>query len=129
MKLLHTIKIDLLDFFKTGKFDYLKIGKSKEWILNNFPNPDGFEDYREQLLNGDIWHYGNVELHFDKDILFLIFSDYLHDLSGGDSIEISKWILNEPDRMNLDYVMSQLNAERIDFEKKSETYGDQYYVR
>ncbi|MFL5740223.1 MAG: hypothetical protein ACJ75B_08395 [Flavisolibacter sp.] len=129
MKFNQPIKIDLLDFFKTGRFDCLKLGQTKEWILSNFPFPDGAESHIDEVLKNDIWHYGNIELHFNKGTLFLVFSDYIHELDGGDSIQLSKWLINDPDQLNLNSVMTQLNAERIDFEKKTEKYGDQYYVR
>ena len=37
MKIKEPIVIDFKAFFTTGKFDYLKLGSSKEWVINNFP--------------------------------------------------------------------------------------------
>ena len=75
MKLAEPIKIDLLSFIKTGKFDCIKLGKTKEWIIHNFPDPDGFS---KEIYDCRIWLYGNIEFHFRKDAtLFLIFSDYI----------------------------------------------------
>ena len=65
MKLKGKINIDFEEFFTTGKFDFLKLGKTKEWILNNFPDPDGFDEYPE-IYKDDIWRYGNIELHFNN---------------------------------------------------------------
>ena len=50
MKLKTPIEIDFLGFFKTGKFDCLKLGQSKEWILNNFPNPDSRFDLESEKI-------------------------------------------------------------------------------
>ena len=111
MKLNNKIEIDFLEFFKTGKFDYLKLGQTKEWVRNNFPDPDHKE------FEHNIWQYGNIELHFYEDELFLIFSDYLQVLSGGKSLELKKWILDTPDLLTLEYVISKLNEEKIDFTK------------
>ncbi len=65
MKLPNKIKIDLLDFIKNGKFDYIKLGQTKELILKNFADPD---DFSIDFLNPNytIWFYGNIEFHFDK---------------------------------------------------------------
>lgn len=64
------IKIDFLEFFKFGKFDFIKLGQTKEWILNNFPEPDSRFD-SEMLKNGcDIWTYGDIEFHFTGQELF-----------------------------------------------------------
>ena len=100
MKLNNFIEIDILDFFKTGKFDYLKLGHSKEWILNNFPDPDDF-GMGENLLTAKIWFYGNIELHFDKSELFLIFSENINDLNGGQFLKLNKWILDEQNGYHL----------------------------
>src|SRR5689334_18675877 len=100
MKLSDPIKIDLLEFFKTGKFDYVKLGQSKEWIVNNFPDRDDATDYN---YNDPIWRYGNIELHFrDDETLHLIYSDYIDTLDGGPSLRFDKWILNEPENLTLE---------------------------
>lgn len=125
MKLNNPIDIDVLDFFKTGKFDYLKLGQSKEWILNNFPDPDDF-GMGENLLHAKIWFYGNIELHFDKEDLCLIFSENIHDLTGGQFLKLNKWILEEPGKLSLAYVILQLNKQRIDFFKKTERLDEEY---
>jgi hypothetical protein len=123
MKLSDPIKIDLLEFFKTGKFDYLKLGQTKEWILNNFADPD--EVYQNNY-DAPIWRYGNIELHFRNDeTLFLIYSDYIDTLEGGPSLHLDKWILNEPEKLTLEYVIRHLNKERVSFklEHKTDSQG------
>lgn len=109
MKLANKIEIDILEFFRTGKFDYIKLGHTKEWIRNNFPDPD-YEEFKE-----NIWQYGNIEFHFNNDQLCLLFSDYLNELNGGESLKLHKWILNEPHKLTLLYVIQKLNEEKIDF--------------
>ena len=42
MEYKNKIKVSIKDFFLDGKFDFIEIGQSKEWILNNFPKPDDF---------------------------------------------------------------------------------------
>jgi hypothetical protein len=113
LKLLSPIEIDLLTFIRTGKFDYLKLGQTKQWIINNFPDPD--ETYPDSY-QAPIWRYGNIELHFtDNEKLFLIYSDYLDTLDGGQNLRLEKWIFNEPEKLTLDYVIQCLNKERIGF--------------
>lgn len=113
MNLNHPIHIDLLEFFKTGKFDCLKLGQTKDWIIKNFPDPD--EVYRNSYAS-PIWFYGNVELHFhDDETLFLIYSDYIETLDGGPSLHLNKWILSEPEKLTLEYVIHYLNLERVNF--------------
>ncbi len=127
MKLKEPIRIDFLDFFKTGKFDYLKLGNTKEWILNNFPDPDGnFE--KEDLLKGkdfSIWQYGDLELHFEDQALFLIYSDHWYEwkLEGGESLILDKWIFDDIRKLTLRFVLEAFNSQNIDFKKKTDNLG------
>jgi len=106
--------IDILEFFQTGKFDFLQIGKSKEWILNNFSPPDDWSNVKT-LKQATIWRYGNIELHFDNQELVLIFSDYIEDLDGGKSIVLNKWILDRPKSLTLSNIIKEFNNHNMDF--------------
>jgi len=127
MNLKEPVEIDFLDFFKTGKFDFLKLGQTKEWVLNNFPDPDGNFD-RETLTNKkgfDIWTYGDIELHFENKELFLIYSDYWYEwkFDGGKSLKLNKWIFEDISKLNLRFVLEVLNIHNIDYKKKTENLG------
>ncbi len=121
MQLKDKIAINFLEFFKTGEFDCLQLGQSKEYIINNFPDPDGFNgSFMHPRKSGDIWRYGNIELHFDKgNKLWMIFSDYINTLNGGKNLILEKWILEKPKELTLLKVIEHLNKEQIDFEKKA----------
>ncbi len=122
MKFNKKIVIDFKDFLSTGKFDCLKPGKSKKWILNNFPDPDGFNE-NHQVYKDDIWLYGNIELHFNEGELFMIFSDYIDQLHGGESLDINKWILQDTERLKLSDIILELNKEHVDFTKRTNRMG------
>ncbi len=118
MKLKSPITINFLDFFKRGKFDFIKLGQTKEWILNNFPDPD---DYNTEFIKRKfaIWRYGNIEFHFnDSNELFLIYSDYISTLNGGKNLLLEKWILTDYNKLKLSHVLAELNKESIDYKKK-----------
>ncbi len=119
-----TIKIDFKEFFSSGKFDVLKLGQSKEWILNNFPNPDGLLKQFDEVYKANIWTYGNIELHFSEDKLFLIFSDYIDALDGGKYLELDKWFLDDEESLKLPKVLWHLNSEHLDYCKKTNSFGE-----
>lgn len=124
MKLKTPIEIDVLEFFKTGKFDYLKLGQTKEWIINNFPDPDYFDsDFLTEKVN--IWTYGGIELHFESKKLYLIFSDHWYEgkLSDTRDIKLNKWIFEDINKLNFLYVLSKLNEHDIDYKKKIDEFG------
>ena len=119
MTLTEPIDIDLLTFIKTGKFDYIKLGQTKEWIINNFPDPD--ETYGDNC-NSPIWFYGDIEFHFNDDNkLFLIYSDHIDTLNGGQSLRLQKWIFDKPQELTIHNVTNHLAKERIGYQLKYET--------
>ncbi|MEZ5986134.1 MAG: hypothetical protein R3B94_09300 [Hyphomonas sp.] len=123
MKIESPIEIDLLEFFRSGKFDCLKLGQNKDWVLRNFPDPDSGWDTDLQSGGFDIWTYGNIELHFEKDKLFLIFSDDLSDLNGGKDLRLTRWIFDDPSTRSLSAVLNKLNKEKVDYRKQSDALG------
>jgi hypothetical protein len=116
MKLKEKIKIDFKDFFKFGKFDFIRLNQTKQWIIHHFPNPDGYEEI-EEVYAGVIWQYGSIEFHFQNDELFLIYSDCIDTLDGGESLELKKWFLEDTAKLDLLSVMASLNQEKTDFVK------------
>jgi hypothetical protein len=124
MTLLEPIDIDLLAFIKTGKFDYIKLGQTKEWILNNFPDPD---DTAIGGLKSLVWRYGNIEFHFDdNDKLFLIFSDYIDTLDGGPNLRLHKWIFDKPKELTLANVVRQFAVERMSYKLEYGVLSNSY---
>lgn len=122
MSLFPPLNIDLLKFFKTGQFDCIKLGQTKELILNNCPPPD---DYGIGVTIKDalIWYYGGIELHFNKlRQLFLIYSDDLKYIKSTNAIKIDKWILSSNRVLTLQSVIRHLNNEKIDFTKHTNNH-------
>lgn len=116
MKINHKIKIDLLDFIKTGKFDHLKLGMSKEEVLRVFPEPEYWGTEKKYRLD-PVWLYGNFELHFQDENLFMIFNDYVDSLDGGLILEIDPWIFKPDQKIRISDFINSLIAEKIDFTK------------
>ncbi len=121
MQLKDKITINFKEFFKNGRFDFLKIGQTKEWIIHNFPDPDHLAQF-PKIYDDNIWCYGNIELHFNKDILAMIYSDYIDELDGGQSLLLEKWFLKDTNERSLQKIMVHLNDAKIDFQKKTNHY-------
>ena len=122
MKLNHKITINLSKVFSTGKFDYIQIGKSKDWILQNFATPDNTID-GENLETSTIWRYGDLEFYFEGSFLVQIYTDYIESLDGGESLIIDKWILATPSLLTVDYFCQKLLKEGIDYQLKISNNG------
>lgn len=123
MKTSPPIDIDLRAFFSLGRFAGLKLGDSRDTVRSKFPEPDSSWDAEMQSGGFDIWTYGDIELHFETDELFLIFSDDLSDLHGGEALRLERWIFEEPDKLNLAFVRRTLSDEKIDYKMQSDALG------
>jgi hypothetical protein len=116
------IEIDLFEFIKSGKFDYIELGQTKERISANFYKPDDIG------CDGKIWAYGDIEFHFDGDELFMIFTDNFnsiatdrrisHKIDGGKNLNLRKWIFEQPHKLNFIYIIKHLLAHGIDYSIK-----------
>ena len=118
MKSKNELNIKLLDFFKYGEFDCIKLGQTKEWILNNFPEPDSQEEVGMDIMC-EIWKYGSIEFHFTENkILFLIFSDaWFNKFEEAKNIKIDKWIFKNIKKLNLINVIKIFNENEINYQK------------
>lgn len=102
------IRISLKDFILDEKFDCLKLGVTKSWLQNNFVEPDDIFA-NSTLEESPVWRYGNIELHFIEDKLWMIFTDYVDDLDGGDKLILDKWILNGQNPLKISDWVQELN--------------------
>lgn len=116
MKLKAPITIDLKAFILNGKFDCLRLGVSKSWLEYNFVKPDDFlTGDKETLATSPIWRYGNIELHFNKDLLHFIFTDYVDELDGGSNLHLKKWIFGEGRETKMEDWVNVLNRNVKDY--------------
>lgn len=132
-------------FLKTGKFDYLEIGQTKDWILNNFPDPEDWSSNSSGIMGADIWKYGHIELHFSNDKLTTIFSDHFNFVSvnvdshkvefeeitaildGGKSLEIKPWIVDS--ELTIADAITTLLTENIDFNVETNPFNlDDHFI-
>ena len=112
---MNPIQINLRDFFLKGQFDSVKIGQTKDYIINNFAQPD---DDSDMGYNMRIFSYGCIEFHFEFDVLFLIWCDNLTYLKNTKSIKFDKWIIKDLAKMTLPNVLKILNSEKSNYSVK-----------
>lgn len=102
------ININLKEFILESKFDFLKLGVTKSWLQHNFVEPD---DVMTGMTyeSSPIWRYGNIELHFNEDVLYMIYTNYVDTMSAGKKIKLDRWILADQKQTTLEYWISELN--------------------
>ena len=106
------VQVNLFNFINNGEFANIKVGQTKEWIINNFPDPDYINDMGDNMF---IWQYGTIEFHFDGEMLFLIFCDNFHKFNAGKTIDLEKWIFKSTNHLTLEKVVKVLNKNKISF--------------
>lgn len=112
------LKIDMLEFFRSGKFADVRSGLSCAQIVAML----GPADASFKSAGAEILRYGAFEFHFFRDEIFMIFSDHFRseplDFGGGSArqIEIEPWILSGcPAPIDLAAVKDALSRERIEY--------------
>ena len=119
------VNLDFLEFIKTGKFGFLKLGETKTEIENQgFPPEDWINGKSKETSK--IWRYGNIELHFnERNKLNGIFTDYVSEISGGESISISNWwiLSNKKESPSLLRTIKELNSLNFNYTKTTLNVG------
>ena len=120
------LKIDMLEFFRSGEFAGVRSGLSCAQIAAIF----GSADASFKSAGAEILRYGAFEFHFFRDEIFMIFSDHFRNeplgFGGGRAgqIEIEPWILSGcPAPIDLATVKSALNRERIEYRERATDEG------
>jgi len=125
MKLNHKVKINLLEFVKTGKFDYATLGKTKDWMDKNFPEPDFKHRFNKSTT---CWKYGDFEIYFTNDKTSMISTDRMETLLTGNHIELDKSIFENQKECTLSNIQNKFNEIEINYEVKHIQKLDQVII-
>ncbi len=126
MKLNHKIKINLLDFVKTGKFDYATLGKNTDWMDKNFPEPDFKHRFNKSTI---CWKYGDFEIYFTDDETSMISTDRIETLLTGPHIELDKSIFENYKKCTLSIIQSKFNKLKLDYQVQHLVKLDQIILK
>ncbi len=120
------LKIDMLEFFRSGEFAGVKSGLSCAQTIAML----GPADASFKSAGAEILRYGAFEFHFFRDEIFMIFLDHFRseplDFGGARArqIEIEPWILSGcPVPIDLAAVKVALNRERIEYRELATDEG------
>jgi hypothetical protein len=107
------VEVDLFEFIKTGRFDYVELGQTKEHIRRNFCAPD------DASADDAIWRYGGMEFFFDETgRLYMIFADGFRggEIRDGENLKLRNlWRFKKPIELDPVIFMRALLAEGMDF--------------
>ena len=121
------ISVSLRDLILKETFECVRLGVTKEWLSKNFPEPDGYLA-DESAETSNIWRYGNLEFHFYKDILYMIFTDYVEYVDGGPKLDLDPWILKSGESSFLMDWVQLLTQENRDFQVAQKSEINQTHI-
>lgn len=112
MELNHRIKISLLDFVKTGRFECVTLGRTKEWMKLNFADPDYKHHFSKST---SLWGYGDFEVYFSNDSVSMIRTDQIETLKAGSNVELDKSIFENSANCLLSNIQNEFNELDMDY--------------
>lgn len=90
--------LTLRTFFVTGSLGHGGVGAARATVEAALGPPGDFDADSERYQNAKIWRYGDVELHFNGDALWLIhierFSGPGGSPRGAGSLELEPWLID-----------------------------------
>ena len=96
-----------------GQLAGVRPGDPRELVHTRLGAPDDWHA-NSAAATANIWRYGNFEVHFDGDVVWMLFNDYLGELDAGPGRSLDAWVL--ADRVpGPDEVMQRLRAENVPF--------------
>ena len=88
------ITVSMQDFLRTGEFGPVRLGMLRGQIRSLLGEPEDWGPSPRAKHNVGIWKYGDIEFHFNEDVLWLLFADDIGTLDGGKAIDFDPWVLS-----------------------------------
>jgi len=96
-----------------GQLAGVRPGDARALVEAQLGAPDDWSA-GDPVATASIWRHGNFEVHFDGDVVWMLFNDYLDALDAGPGRSLDPWILAdgvpEPDE-----ILQRLRAENVPF--------------
>lgn len=121
-KMRDTIRVSLEDFIGTGLFGPLEPGVPRAKVEAWLGPPDNWDGGAYQYQSAAIWKYGDVEFHFDNELLWMIFLDSFGLPGGGSQRDLEPWIIS--DQLTCAQAEQQLVLAGITYRKEDFPYNE-----
>ena len=112
----------LKEFIEKGNLGLLNLGMKRLEIEQQLGKPEDWEVGKNDYQQSNIWKYGDIELHFKKDKLEMIFMDNFTNLAGGKNIKLDCWIING--KLTYQKAQQHFLSSSISFSTKSDVYNE-----
>jgi len=116
------MKASLKAFVKTGVFGQIQLRMKRSSVASFLGAPTDWLHSAPSREQSAIWKYGDVEFHFENDVLHMIFLDKLRDVKGSRNLELDLWTLSEG--LSLSEAEEHLAKARVTFRTEKFFYNE-----
>lgn len=116
------MKASLKEFIQSGSLNSLEVGMSRAAVEQSLGAPPSWEARARGYRKADIWKFGDIELYFQDDVLWMIFADDFEVPNGGSQIELDAWIIRG--ELTQAQAEQHLAAEGIRYRQEAFPYND-----
>lgn len=115
------MRASLEEFARTRRFGAIELGITRSAVEQELGLPDEWGGQRN-CQSADIWKYGDIEFHFRRNALRMIFMDDFTVPIGGEKVQLEAWIVNG--ELAIAEAQSALMAAAIPFTHEEFPYKD-----
>lgn len=106
------IAASLEEFARTGRLGLLSIGLTRAEVLSSLGAPTDYAAGKP-IEQSDIWKYGDVEVYFADEVVWLVHFDWFDVPNGGPTLRIEPWVIRRGLPLNL--LEDALHSSSIEF--------------
>ncbi len=109
-----SVTFSIREMVVEGRLAGVHPGDPREWVRTKLGPPDAWSA-SSPVDAAAIWRYGNFEVHFDGDTVWMLFNDYLDGLDAGPGRAVDPWILATGAVPGPEPLLSRLRADGVPF--------------
>ncbi len=119
---LNPVKVSLQEFLQDGSFGAIKLDASRKAVEQAIDLPPDWDAGAQHPHTASIWKYGDLEFHFENDMLTMIFMDDFDVPHGGRQINVAPWIINK--QLTSSQAEQRLTTARVSYRQKPFPYAE-----
>jgi hypothetical protein len=109
-----SVTFSIRELVVEGQLAGIRPGDPRELVRAELGPPDEW-NANSGADTATIWRYGNFEVHFAGDVVWMLFNDYLDSLDAGPGRDLDPWIIQPAAVPGPDEILQRLHADNVPF--------------
>ncbi len=109
-----SVTFSIREMVVEGQLAGVHPGDPRELVRTLLGTPDEWSA-DSPVATATIWRYGNFEVHFDGDTVWMLFNDYLDGLDAGPGRALDPWIVAAGAVPGPEALLQRLRADGVPF--------------